>query len=280
MTQKNTRMQQLYKQPPIWKSYLPGVGIFEREVRRFFTVPAQTLAAPMGSSLLYFTIFYFSIGRLIETSSGGAQNLSLGINYVEFLIPGIMCLELINASFQNPVSSLIIAKWSGNIVDQLMAPIDAFSLWMAYISGALVRASIVAMAAYLSGSLFAWNFPMHHPLLLVYAILVAVTSFGSIGVIAGTLCRNFDQVGMIGSFIMQPLIFLSGVFFSLSQLPESLSFLPYLNPVYYVLNLFRHAVVGVGDIPISTALLCSTVFSVLLSLLAIRLLAVGKGLKS
>lgn len=269
-----------YKSRPTWKPYLPCLGIFEREVRRFFMVPAQTLAAPIGSSLLYFTIFYFSIGKLVEQSPQNAQMISLGIRYIEFLIPGIMCLELINASFQNPVSSLVIAKWNGNIVDQLMAPLDALSVWLAFVGGAFVRATIVATATYLSGSLFAQHFSMANPFLLILAVLLTVVSFASIGIIAGTLCKSFDQVGMIGSFVMQPLVFLSGVFFSLSQLPKSLAFLPYLNPVYYNLNLFRHAIVGVGDVSLTKAALAAVFFALLLSLTAIRILSTGKGIKA
>lgn len=261
------------------RSYLPGLGVFEREVRRFFRVPAQTLGSPLGTSLLYFVVFYFSIGKMLASSAQGQKALSLGISYILFLIPGVIAMEVINASFQNPVSSIMQSKWMGTIVDQLMAPLSAHSMWAAYVSGAMVRAIIVTAATYLAGSLFAQEFTMHNILLLMLAIVLATGIFSSLGIITGVLCKSFDQVGMVGSFILQPLVFLSGVFFSLSSLPPQLAFLPYLNPVFYIVNMFRHSVVGAGDADVLTSFCASAVFFVVLSLLAIGVIRKGIGMR-
>lgn len=270
----------LYEKPLKHKSYLPGIGLFEREVRRFFTVPAQTLGGPLGSSLLYFAVFHLSLGRLVS-QSGNAQNaLSLGVDYIHFLIPGIMSLEMVNASFQNPVSSLLISKWNGNIIDQLMAPLDAFSQWLGYIAGAVVRTLVVATMTYIAGSIFGGFLPLHNFFSFVLSCLLISGIFGSIGVIGGVLCRTFDQVGMIGSFIIQPLMFLSGVFFSLSTLPENYKWLPHLNPGYYIVNMVRYSVIGVADTAPTVSFGVSALFFIVLAVVAVRVVHVGKGLRA
>lgn len=261
------------------RSYLPGWGVFEREVRRFFRVPAQTLGAPMGNALVYFTIFHFSLGRLVEESTQGQRALSLGLSYTLFLVPGIMSMEVVNASFQNPMSSIIQSKWTGTIVDQLMAPLDAVSMWLAYVAGAAVRCAIVALSTYVAGTLFAQQVALHNAFLWLLAIVLTAGAIGSIGIITGVVCKTFDQVGMVGSFILQPLIFLSGVFFSLSNLPAEFQWLPYLNPIFYVVNMFRHAIVGVGDIPWTTAFGATAAFMVVLSLCAMSVIRKGTGMR-
>jgi ABC-2 type transport system permease protein len=224
--------------PPIHKSFLPGLGVFEREIRRFFKVPAQTILGPLGSSILYFAIFKFSIGKLASAAGSSGQSISNGVDYLLFLIPGIMTMESINASIQNPMSSIMISKWTGTIVDMLMAPLQPFAMWLAYISGAVVRASLVALMAYLAGSAFAFDFHMHNIFVLLFALVLTAGIFGSLGILAGTLCRDWDQIGLILSFVLQPLVFLSGVFFSFSGLPESLSWAPYVNPIFYLVLLW------------------------------------------
>ena len=261
------------------RAYLPGLGVFEREVRRFFRVPAQTLGSPLGTSLLYFVVFYFSIGKILADSPQGQKALSLGISYILFLIPGVMAMEVINASFQNPVSSIMQSKWMGTIVDQLMAPLDAVSMWAAYVGGAVVRALIVTVATYVAGSVFAQEFVLNNFFMLIFAVVLSTGMFASLGIITGVLCKSFDQVGMVGSFVLQPLVFLSGVFFSLASLPAHLDFLPYLNPVFYIVNMFRHAVVGAGDASAFTSFSASAVFFVVLSLLAIAVIRKGIGMR-
>lgn len=275
-----SKLGELMKKPVIFRAVLPGFGIFEREVRRFFTVPAQTLGAPLGSSLLYFTVFHLSLGRVVANSASAESALSLGVDYIHFLIPGIMAMEMVNASFQNPVSSLLISKWNGNIIDQLMAPIDAFSTWCGYIGGALVRAAVVATMTYIAGAIFSQSLPMHNIFSFVFACTLIAGIFGSIGIAAGVLCKTFDQVGMIGSFILQPLMFLSGVFFSLSMLPENLAWLPYINPAYYIINMVRYSLIGVADVGPQISFPVSAAFFVILALCSIRVIHAGKGLRA
>lgn len=257
---------------------LPGWAVFEREVRRFFAVPVQTIAGPIGSSLLYFIIFHFSIGKLAAET--GQTQISHGINYVSFLIPGIMAMEVINASFQNPVSSLMISKWGGTIADQLMAPLSPLATWMAYIGGALVRALIVSFAAFMAGSLFSGVFTLNHPFLFLLAVTLTTAIFSGLGILAGVVCRSFDQIGMIGTFVIQPLVFLGGVFFSFQNLPESLKWLPFFNPIFYIVNMFRQSILGVGDAGILMSFSISALFAAGMGCAALVVLRRGIGMRT
>ena len=265
--------------PPLSSRYLPCFAVFEREIRRFFSVPAQTIFGPMGSSFLYFIIFHFSIGKYAESSGDTSRLLSHGVPYLLFLIPGIMTMEIINASFQNPVSSLLIAKWTGTIIDQLLAPLSPRATWVAYLGGALVRALLVSTSAYIAGAIFTRSLPIHNIFLFLYAIVCATTIFGSLGIIAGIRCKNFDHVSMITTLCIQPLVFWSGVFFSFQQLPDAISWLPYVNPIFYLVNLFRFAIIGICEVPLVVAMLTSFVFAAVLGLGALVTLSKGKGLR-
>ena len=268
------------KRPVEYRSYLPGFAVFEREIRRFFKVPAQTILGPLGSSLLYFAIFKYSVGRLAESAGAQGQSISQGIDYLQFLIPGIMTMEAINASIQNPMSSIMISKWTGTVVDQLMAPLKPLDMWFAYISGAAVRAFLVAAMAWVAGSLFAWQFSMNQVLLLLFCIFITSAIFGSLGIAAGVMCKDWDQIGLILTFVLQPLVFLSGVFFSFSGLPESISWLPYLNPIYYLVSLYRYSVVGIIDIELWKALLFVMGMAGVSCMISLRIITKGKGMRS
>jgi ABC-2 type transport system permease protein len=266
--------------PPKHKKYLPGVGVFEREIRRFFKVPAQTILGPLGSSILYFAIFKYSIGKLANAAGTEGQSISNGIDYLLFLIPGIMTMESINASIQNPMSSIMISKWTGTIVDMLMAPLEPIAMWMAYILGAMVRASLVATMAYLAGSVFANQFHLHNVLALVASIFLTAGIFGSLGIIAGILCKDWDQIGLILSFVLQPLVFLSGVFFAFSGLPESISWAPYANPIFYLVNLFRYSVTGVSEVSPLLCFLVALTFMLFAASGSIYVIKSGKGMRA
>ncbi len=230
---------------PKFKYWLPAVGVFEREVRRFLAVPVQTLLGPLASAFIYFGLFGLSLGKVLEQSE---PSLSNGFSYLIFLIPGIMAMETLNSSIQNPTSSFMIAKWSGTIVDLLMAPITPFALWFAYVCGAFVRGLIVATSVFIAGCICTQTILHFNPILLLASIFIGVGIFASLGIVLGIICKTWDQVGIILSFIIQPLIFFSGVFFSFSFLPSWLQFIKYCNPFFYIVSLYRYSILGQADI--------------------------------
>lgn len=266
------------KKDAIGRSWLPAFGVFEREVRRFFAVPAQTILAPFGSSLLYFGLFGIALGKLISTQNNSV--LTHGFNYIIFLIPGIMAMEVVNAALQNPMSSIMIAKWSATIVDILMAPLSPFSMWVAYICGALIRSLIVSLAVLVCGFFCAWSFVFFNPMLLIISIILATGIFGSLGIAAGALCKSWDQVGVIMSFIIQPLVFFSGVFFSFNTFPEWIQFVRFLNPIFYIVSMFRYSILGVSDTSPLISFSVSLLFFVAASVFSIKVLVSGFGLRS
>ncbi|MGY3802699.1 ABC transporter permease [Pigmentibacter ruber] len=271
-------IQEYLKKEAEGKSWLPGFGVFEREVRRFFAVPAQTILAPFGSAILYFGLFGLALGKLI--SKNNDHVLTHGYDYVVFLIPGIIAMEVVNAGLQNPMSSIMIAKWSGTIVDVLMAPLSPFAMWFAYISGAVIRSLIVTLAVLAAGFLCAWTFIPFNPFLLIIALFLATGIFGSIGIAAGAVCKSWDQVGILISFIVQPLIFFSGVFFSFNTFPEWIQFIRYFNPIFYIVSMFRFSILGISDTSPLISFSVSILFFILTSVFSVKVLKSGFGLRA
>ncbi len=262
---------------PVWKFYLPAYGIFEREVRRFFSVPMQTIFAPIGSALIYFALFGLSLGKFIEKSD---LNFTHGFSYLIFLIPGIMAMETVNASFQNPISSIMVGKWTGTLIDVLMSPVTPMGLWFAYISGAFVRSFIVALAVFIAGSLCAWQIiPVNWPLLIL-ALMINVGVFAGFSLILGSFVKTFEQVGIATSFILQPLSFFSGVFFSFDSFPSWAQNIKYFNPIFYIVSMFRNAVLGYSDANIYVSFGVSFVFLIITFILSLIFLKRGFGLRN
>lgn len=271
-------IQEYLKKEAIGKAWLPGFGVFEREVRRFFAVPAQTILAPFGSAVLYFSLFGLALGKLITKNSD--QTLTHGFEYAVFLIPGIIAMEVVNAALQNPMSSIMIAKWSGTIVDVLMAPLSPFAMWLAYICGAIIRVFVVAIAVLIAGFLCAWTFVPFNPFFLLSALILATGIFASIGIAAGAICKSWDQVGVIMSFVVQPLVFFSGVFFSFNTFPEWIQFIRYFNPIFYIVSMVRYSILGVSDTSPLVAFSVSFLFFIVTSYISIRILKSGFGLRA
>lgn len=266
------------KNETVGKSWLPAFGVFEREVRRFFAVPAQTIFAPFGSAVIYFGLFGLALGKLISTNK--SPELTHGFDYIIFLIPGIMAMEVVNAALQNPMSSIMIAKWSGTIIDILMAPLSPWSMWCSYIAGAIIRALIVSLAVLFAGYLCSWTFIFFNPILLIFSIILATGIFGSIGIAAGAVCKSWDQVGVIMSFIIQPLIFFSGVFFSFQTFPEWIQFVRFINPIFYIVSMFRYSILGISDTSPLISFSVSVLFFFICSVFSIKVLKSGFGLRA
>ncbi len=265
-------------QPTKFYSYLPALGIWEREVRRFLVVPAQTVFTPLGTAFLYFVLFGILIGGVMEKT--GAYSFSHGVPYVVFLIPGLMTMENVSASFQNPVSSILIGKWTGSLIDVLMSPVSDLGLLCAYIGGAMVRATIVSVVVLFVGMICSHTIVPLNIFLLFLAISLTAIIFSSLSVIVGTYAKNFDQVGIVSSFVIQPLSFFSGIFFSFQAFPPWVQSLKFFNPIFYVVSMFRSAVLGKADVSPWLSFSMSTLFGVLAFSIAYRFIKKGFGLRN
>ncbi|MEM7489333.1 MAG: ABC transporter permease [Pseudomonadota bacterium] len=212
--------------------------LVEREVRRFLAVWTQTLLAPLVTAGLFLAIFTLAIG----TRRGDV----MGVSFVHFLAPGILMMTVIQNSFANVSSSIVISKVQGNIVDTLMPPLSAGELVVGYLAGGILRGVVVAVA------IVAVLFPLiglgvEHPLAALVWVAMGGAFLGALGIVAGVFANKFDQIAAITNFIVTPLSFLSGTFYSLDTLPPWMQALSHANPVFYLIDGLRHSVLGVSD---------------------------------
>lgn len=242
-----------------------------REVMRFLVVWTQTLLAPLVTAGLFLMIFTLAVG-----SGRGAE---MGVPFLHFLAPGILMMTVIQNAFANTSSSVVISKVQGNIVDTLMPPLSPFEILLGYLAGAVARGVIVALAIAVALALVLGLVPQHPVLALFYAALGAAF-MGALGLVAGIFANKFDQMAAITNFIVTPLAFLSGTFYSVEVLPPALRALTHANPVFYLIDGLRFAVIGASDSsPALGAAVClAATFAV--CLLAWSMLRTGYRLKA
>ncbi|MFO6465681.1 ABC transporter permease [Jannaschia sp. KMU-145] len=210
----------------------------ERETRRFLAVWTQTLLAPLVTAGLFLLIFTLAVG----TRRGEV----MGVSFLHFLAPGILMMTVIQNSFANVSSSIVISKVQGNIVDTLMPPLSAAELVAGYLAGGILRGVVVAAAIMLV--LFPFiGLGVQNPVMALVWVILGGAFLGSLGIVAGIFANKFDQIAAITNFIVTPLSFLSGTFYSLETLPPVMQALSHANPVFYLIDGLRHAVLGVSD---------------------------------
>lgn len=209
-----------------------------REIHRFVVVWTQTLLAPIVTAGLFMTIFTLAIGP--------TRGDVMGVPFVHFLAPGILTMTVIQNAFANTSSSVMISKVQGNIVDTLMPPLSALELVLGYMAGALARGLCVAVVIWLVMA-FGVGLPLAHPFFALAFISLGALFIGSLGVIAGIVSKKFDQMAAITNFIITPLSFLSGTFYSVDTLPEWFKILTHMNPVFYLIDGVRFGMLGISD---------------------------------
>ncbi|MEO0860095.1 MAG: ABC transporter permease [Pseudomonadota bacterium] len=212
--------------------------LIERETRRFLAVWTQTLLAPLVTAGLFLLIFTLAVG----TRRGEV----MGVSFLHFLAPGILMMTVIQNSFANVSSSIVISKVQGNIVDTLMPPLSAGELVVGYLFGGILRGVIVSLAV----SVIVFPFiglGVAHPAMALLWVVMGGAFLGALGMIAGVFANKFDQMAAITNFIVTPLSFLSGTFYSLESLPPVMQAISHANPVFYLIDGLRFAVLGVSD---------------------------------
>lgn len=209
-----------------------------REIRRFLVVWTQTLAAPLVTAGLFLAVFSLALGS--------GRGPMMGVAFVAFLAPGILMMTVIQNAFANTSSSIVISKVQGNIVDTLMPPLSPAELVAGFLVGGAVRGLVVA--AIIAAALWlVLGLVPAHPLWLLAITTVGACMLGAMGVVAGILSNKFDQIAAITNFVVTPLSFLSGTFYSLEALPGWMQTVSHLNPVFYLIDGARHAYLGVSD---------------------------------
>ena len=212
--------------------------LYMREVRRFLKVYTQTLVAPAVTTLLFLAIFTLALGRAVETVGG--------VSFREFLAPGLIMMAIIQNSFANTSSSISMAKVQGNIVDTLMTPLNAHELTFAMAMGGATRGVLVA--AVTAGAM-AFFVPMdvQHVGFVVYHACAAALMLSLLGTIGGIWADRFDHLAAVSNFVIMPLSFLSGTFYSIQRLPEIFQAIAHANPFFYMIDGFRYGFIGHAD---------------------------------
>ena len=210
-----------------------------REVRRFVAVWQQTLLAPVITAALFLTVFALAFGAAKRADV-------LGVPFLDFLAPGILMMTVIQNAFANTSSSIVIAKVQGNIVDTLMPPLAPWEILAGYLAGAVARS--LAVAVLIAAGLFvALGIGVAHPLWALIWIVLGAALLGGLGVVAAIWANKFDQMAAITNFIVTPLSFLSGTFYSVETLPPTFRTFTHFNPVFYLIDGARYGFLGTSD---------------------------------
>ncbi len=249
-------------------NYYGSWTFFVKEVRRFYSVAVQTIFAPIVSTLLFLLIF----GTVIETKILEFGNIS----YSQFLIPGLVMMAILQNAFSNSSSSIIQSKIYGNLSFVLLSPLTALDLYVAFVAAAVVRGLAVGIGVLVVGWI-GYDLQIHYAgWVLLFAVLSAAV-VGGLGLIAGIVAEKYDHLAAFQNFIIMPLTFLSGVFYSIHSLPSFWQFLSMFNPFFYMVDGFRYGFYAVSDISVWLSLAVTLLFLVLVS--AINLVLLHKGVK-
>ncbi len=240
--------------------------MLKREIRRTFRVAIQTLVAPIISATLYIFIFGVVIGTQIETV--------LGIPYISFVFPGILMLSVINASFSSASSSLYFMRFTKGIEEILIAPFSYFEMLIGFLSGALFRAFLVASLITVVGYLFG-AVVLEFPVLFFISIMGIAGIFALLGIVVALWSESFEQLQVLNTFVITPLTYLGGIFYSITFLPELAATLTLSNPFFYFANTVRYAIVGVSEVSVILGLTIIGVLFLLSFLMVLYLLKIG-----
>ncbi|MBM7119474.1 ABC transporter permease [Archangium primigenium] len=214
-----------------------------KEIRRFMRVPGQTILSPLISTSLYFLVFGYSLsGRVHEVD---------GVPYLRFIVPGLVFMGLANNAFLNSSSSLFITKMQGTVVDLLAAPFGPFELMTGFIGGAMVRGLMVGVLTWVVAGFFT-GAHVEHPVITLFFLVLSSYTFSVIGILAAVWADKFEQVNFFPTFVMTPLTFLGGIFYSVRELPAPWNHVSLFNPMVYMVEGLRYGMLGRSGFPAGT----------------------------
>jgi ABC-2 type transport system permease protein len=245
--------------------------ILVKEITRFMRIWVQTILPPAITMTLYFIIFGHLIGPRIGEMGG--------FKYIQYIAPGLIMMSVITNSYANVVSSFFGAKFQKHIEELLVAPIPNWIILAGYICGGVVRGVMVGIVVTVV-ALFFTDLHLHSFAITATVVLLTAVLFSLGGLINGIFARSFDDISIVPTFILTPLTYLGGVFYSINLLPPFWQGVSHVNPILYMVNAFRYGILGVSDINITFALLVLCLFCVALTALSLHLLNRGTGLRT
>jgi len=241
-----------------------------REIVRFMRIWSQTLLPSPISMVLYFVIFGSLIGSRVGEISG--------YSYIEYLAPGLIMMGVINNAFSNVVASFFSAKFQRNIEEMLVAPMSNWVILWGFLIGGILRGCLVGLIVTIV-ALFFTQITVMHAWITFLVVLLTAMLFSLIGMVNAIYARKFDDISIIPTFVLMPLIYLGGVFYSVKMLPPVWQTISYFNPLLYMINAFRYGMLGVSDVSVHRSLIFIVIFNVFLYGFVWYLLKTGKGLK-
>lgn len=256
-------MNQLY--------FIAFKSILAKEINRFTRIWIQTLVPPAITMTLYFLIF----GNLVGSRIGEMG----GVSYMEFIAPGLIMMSVITNSYSNVASSFYSAKFQRNLEELMVAPVPHYVLIAGYVGGGVARGLCVGLIVTLVAMFFV-DISLHHAGLVVMTVFLTSVLFSLGGLINAVFAKSFDDISIIPTFVLTPLTYLGGVFYSLSLLPPFWQGVSALNPVVYMINVFRYGFLGFADISVPLSIAIMIGFCVALWTLAYYLVSRGIGLRS
>jgi ABC-2 type transport system permease protein len=245
--------------------------LWRREISRFMKIKKQTLGGPLLETFLYITVFGAALGSRIKQLHG--------IEYILFVIPGLIMMAWATNAFTNNSSSILQQKFQGAIHDQLSSPASPLELLLAFSLGGFVRGLLVAVITFVAAAILV-DLPVENVVVLIPALFLVGFFFSQLGVLIGVRAEQFDDVAFAQTFILQPLIFLGGVFYSASLLPQPFQTLTHFNPIFYMISLVRYGFVGYTEVSIPLSLLALTGATAALFAFNLRLFSQGYKLRA
>ncbi|KRE83594.1 ABC transporter permease [Rhodanobacter sp. Soil772] len=246
--------------------------LIRREIVRIVRIWTQTLIPPAITMTLYFVIF----GKLIGSRIGSIEG---GFSYMQYIVPGLVMMSIITNSYGNISSSFFGAKFSRAVEEMLVSPMPNWVILAGYVAGAVVRGLVVGILVLLI-ALFFTDLHVLHPLITFASVLLGATIFSLAGFVNAVYAKKFDDIALVPTFILTPLTYLGGVFYSVNMLGEPWQAISRANPILYMVNAFRYGVLGISDVHVGWAFVVMIGFVIALSVVALQLLKRGVGLRS
>lgn len=244
--------------------------IVTKEIRRFMRIWVQTLLPPAITMCLYFVIF----GNLVGSRIGQMG----GFDYMQYIVPGLIMMSVITNSYANVVSSFYSAKFQRSIEEIMVSPVPEWVVLVGYVLGGVARGIAVGLIVTLV-SFFFTRLHLHHVFIMMYTVVMTAVLFSLGGFINAVYAKSFDDISIVPTFVLTPLTYLGGVFYSIDLLPTFWQGVSLLNPIVYMVNAFRYGVLGVSDVSVWLSLGMITLMSVAMFLFSLRLLQRGTGLR-
>ncbi|MCH2188669.1 ABC transporter permease [Candidatus Gracilibacteria bacterium] len=245
--------------------------LVRKEVTRVFRIWKQTILPPVVTSVLYFLIFGSFIGSQIQDISG--------VSYMQFIIPGLMMMGAITASYANVSSSFFGAKFQKSIEEILVSPMHDWMIIIAYVLGGIIRGVIIGVIVFIV-SLFFTDISLSHPIITLLFLFFTSSLFGLLGLFNGFFAKSFDDVNIIPTFVITPMIYLGGVFYSLEFLSPFWQTVSHFNPIFYMVDGLRYGLLGVAEMPTYLSLGAIIAFNIIFFFINLRLMKKGYGLRS